>query len=93
MVQDGLAQPWRWTAPRWLAWAFVLGGLVLVPWTAYLLLTLPKTYTGEHYRGAWTGFDIVLLVALIVTGVLALRESPRLGLAAASTGTLLFVDA
>jgi hypothetical protein len=92
MTGDGALQKGR-QAPRWLALALVIGGIVLVPWTVYLLLTLPKTYTGTHYRGAWTGFDIVLLTALIITGLAAFRGSRLLAVAAAATGTLLFVDA
>lgn len=80
-------------APRWLAWALVAGGIVLAPWAVYLLVTLPTRYTGHFYPVSWAGFDVALLACLVCTGIAALRDSRWTDLAAATTGTLLFVDA
>lgn len=80
-------------ARRRLGWILVAGGAALAPWTVFLLLTLPKNYTGHHYKASWTVFDIVLLMCMLVTGIAALRGTRNTTLAAATTGTLLFVDA
>lgn len=91
--QDRASRPADGTVSRRLAWVLVGCGVALVPWTVYLVLTLPRVYTGHHYKASWTLFDIALLVALITTGIEALRGGRGTSLAAAATGTLLFVDA
>lgn len=47
----------------------------------------------SNYDVAWTGFDVMLLVALASTAYFALRRSRYLAVTAASTATLLIVDA
>jgi hypothetical protein len=79
--------------PCWIAPAFLLCAVVLIPWTAVLFLTLPRHYGASHWRLAWGGFDIGLGVALASTAIAVLRRSPRGEIAAAVTGTLLVCDA
>lgn len=78
---------------RWAGPAFVLFSLCMVPWTVYLGLSLPSRSVSPDYDVAWAGFDVILLVALATTGYFALRRSRYLATAAASTATLLIVDA
>jgi hypothetical protein len=78
----------RWTGPL-----FVLFSLILLPWTIYLAHSLPDRQVSSHYNGAWTGFDVMLLLALASTGYFALRRSRYLATAAAATAALLVVDA
>ncbi len=67
--------------------------LALVPWTIHLANTLPARQLSPHYRAAWVGFDIALLLMLAWTGLAAYRGSPRLSTAASAAGTLMLVDA
>lgn len=78
---------------RWAGPAFVLFSLGMVPWTIYLALSLPSRSVSPDYDVAWAGFDLILLLALAATGYFALRRSRYLATAAASTATLLIVDA
>ncbi|MGI8421747.1 MAG: hypothetical protein ACR2MU_05750 [Gaiellaceae bacterium] len=78
---------------KWIAPLFFLAGLVLLPWTLWLLLTLPAQHRSEHWSAVWTGFDAALAIALIATAVSAFRRSTWLEAAAASSGTLLLCDA
>ena len=78
----------RWTAPL-----FVVCALVLVPWIVILGTTLPQRQLSDHYGLAWTGYDAVLLLGLVLTGYYALRRSSRLPIAASATGALLTADA
>jgi hypothetical protein len=79
--------------PGWIAPAFILCAVVLVPWTAILFLTLPRHYGASHWRLAWGGFDVALGLALASTAIAVLRRSPLGEIAAAVTGTLLVSDA
>jgi len=79
--------------PRWLAWAFALIAVFLVPWTLWLTFSLPTRHVTHHYDVAWVGFDIGLAVAFAATAVAALRASPWLQVLATLTGTMLVCDA
>src|ERR1700675_2189150 len=83
----------RWLVPPWIAPAFFLCALILVVWAAFLILTLPRNYTANHWRVAWGGFDIGLGAALIATAVAVARRSPYAEVAATVCGTLLVCDA
>jgi hypothetical protein len=78
--------------PRWVAPAFALLAISLVPWIGYLAVSLPYT-TRVHDRTAWVGFDIMLMIMLALTAFLAWRGIARVALAATATATMLVVDA
>ncbi len=78
---------------RRYAWAYLVGAVILLPWIAYLADTLPRRTVALHYRGAWVGFDVFLVVALLRTAYLAFRVDPRIQVPATMTATLLLVDA
>jgi hypothetical protein len=78
--------------PGWVAPAFAVFAILLVPWIGYLAVTLPYT-TRVHDRTAWVGFDILLMLMLAVTAFLAWRGVARVALAATATATMLVVDA
>jgi hypothetical protein len=83
----------RWLVPPWIAPAFAFCALVLLPWAAFLIVTLPRNYTANHWRVAWAGFDLGLGIAMIATAIEVARRSPFAEVAAAVTGTLLVCDA
>jgi dolichyl-phosphate-mannose--protein O-mannosyl transferase len=83
----------RWLLPPWIAPAFLICAVVLLPWATFLILTLPRNYTANHWRVAWGGFDIGLGVAMVATALAVARRSPFAEVAAAVTGTLLVCDA
>ena len=78
---------------RRMAWLYALAAAVLIPWTAYLAVTLPKRDVTAHYRGAWVGFDLLLVAAVVLTAYYAFRVDTRVQLPATATATLLVVDA
>jgi hypothetical protein len=83
----------RWLVPPWIAPAFALCALVLLPWATFLVFTLPPNYTANHWRVAWGGFDLGLGTAMVATAIAVARRSPFAEVAAAVTGTLLLCDA
>jgi hypothetical protein len=79
--------------PRWMAPLFALLGAGTIPWTVYLSLTLPDRARTHNYRLAWVGFDVMLILAMLLTAYLAWRGRPLAGQAAGCTATMLIVDA
>jgi hypothetical protein len=78
----------RWTGPL-----FALFSVILLPWIAYIGVTLPARQLSPNYDIAWAGFDVMLLITLASTAYCALRRSRYLSTAAAATAALLIVDA
>ncbi len=78
---------------RRLAWLYTAAVVALVPWIAYLAVTLPKRNLDLHYRAAWVGFDLLSAFAIIRTAYMAFRVDERVQLSATATATLLIVDA
>jgi len=77
-----------------LALALVVVGVGLVPWTVYLVFTLPSRHVqDEFYDLAWAGFDVLLASMLVLTGIGLLRRRPWVQGVAASAATLLVCDA
>lgn len=67
--------------------------IFLIPWTTNLYLDLPTRVLANHWDIAWTGFDILLLISLLVTFYSAFKKLELTFIAAPITATLLIVDA
>jgi hypothetical protein len=76
-----------------LALLLLAAALVLVPWSGWLVISLPCRYVSRHWGIAWAGFDGGLALALALTGLAALRRADWLDRAAVAAGTLLAADA
>jgi hypothetical protein len=83
----------RWLLPPWIAPAFIVCALILLPWAAFLILTLPENYKANHWRVAWGGFDLGLGAVMVATAIAVIRRSPFAEVTAAVCGTLLVCDA
>jgi hypothetical protein len=66
---------------------------VLVGWIIILALTLHRSFHAQHWRGAWVGFDMVLLLAFAATGWSFWRGRQIVIACLLVTGTLLCCDA
>lgn len=86
---DGGATP----AFRWLVRLIAFSAVVLLPWAAYLALSLPASVSARHWPVAWTGLDVVMAAGLAATACLAVRRDRRMAFPAVSAATLLLVDA
>jgi hypothetical protein len=78
---------------RRMAWVYAAAGFVLIPWTIYLAISLPRRVVDTHYRGAWVGFDMILVTTIVLTAYFAFKVDTRVQLPATATATLLVVDA
>jgi hypothetical protein len=79
--------------PPWVGSAFLLLAVGLLPWIAWLFLSLPDEATAAHWRLAWGGFDVGLAAALATTAVLIVRRSTLTQAAAGVTAAMLACDA
>lgn len=82
----------RWPTNR-IAVIYLVLALLLLPWLVLLAIKLPDRQINQHYRLAWVGFDLMLMLTLSRTAWLAWRRSPYLVIVASVTATLLIVDA
>jgi hypothetical protein len=78
---------------RWVGPLFAVLALLMVPWTAYLAVTLPGQATAAHYDLAWAGFDVGLFLVLAWTAWTAVSSSRWLPVAASLNAGFLVVDA
>ena len=65
----------------------------LVPWAAYLGVSLPTRYTVSTWSLAWVGFDVLVAALLAATAWLGLRRRPEFALAAVAAAGMLGADA
>lgn len=86
---DGATRP----AFRWLVRAVAVSAAVLMPWAAYLAVSLPASVSARHWPTAWAGLDVVMAAGLAATAWLAVRRDRRMTFPAVSTATLFLVDA
>ncbi len=66
---------------------------VLAGWIVVLLLTLHQSFHARHWRGAWLGFDLILLLAFAATGWAFWRGRQIVIACLLVTATLLCCDA
>ena len=67
--------------------------IALIPWTLLYITQLPNRHTTDHWNVAWTGFDVLLAIALGVTAWSALRERAMLIVGLIVSSALLVCDA
>lgn len=79
--------------PSVLAFIYVVGAVLAIPWTSYLGYSLPTHHLFKHWDIAWVGLDIAILVSMLSTGILAFKKSLWVVIGASVTGTLLTLDA
>jgi len=73
--------------------ALICAGVALLPWSVYLLNSLPQTTVVSGWQIAWSGLDAMEAAALAGTGALLARGDDRYRLCAVAAATLLLADA
>jgi hypothetical protein len=77
----------------WLVRLIAASAAVLVPWAAYLAVSLPASVSARHWPAAWAGLDVMMSAGLAATAWLAVRRDRRMAFPAAATAALLLADA
>lgn len=70
-----------------------LGAVVLVPWTIYMAVSLPRRTFTAHWRLAWVGFDLLLGATLAMTAYFAWQRRQLVVVGLAGSAVLLVCDA
>jgi hypothetical protein len=65
----------------------------LAVWIIVLVLTLHRSFHAQHWKGAWVGFDFILLLSFAATGWAFWRGRQIVIACLLVTGTLLCCDA
>jgi hypothetical protein len=91
-LDDLITAPAQRRLRRIRLWLMIGAMIALVPWIVYLGLTLPDKYVAHNWETTWVGFDILLLLFIGTTVVLALLRRQLLVLSAFTTGVLLICD-
>ena len=71
----------------------VIACAVLIGWIIVLGLTLHRSFHTQHWKGAWIGFDFLLLLSFAATGWAFWRGRQIVIACLVVTGTLLCCDA
>jgi hypothetical protein len=69
------------------------GSIAMIPWLAYLSVTLPENYVAHNWPATWLGFDALLVGFMVATAVFGYLRRQVLLLAAFTSGVLLICDA
>ncbi|MFF4488191.1 hypothetical protein ACFY0F_17110 [Streptomyces sp. NPDC001544] len=78
---------------RRVLWQLGLCVAALVPWTAYLAVSLPDRFEARYWPMVWVGFDVMLLASLAAAGAAVwLRRQAMVPLSYVAA-TLLVCDA
>lgn len=70
-----------------------IGAVVMVPWTIYLAVSLPRRVVTNHWRLAWVGFDLLIGLALACTAWFAWHRRQLVVVGLATSAVLLVCDA
>jgi hypothetical protein len=70
----------------------LIAAIGLVPWAAYLALSLPGAHTAVHWNLAWTGFDLALAGSFGATAWAARRRPDLLAPILLASATLMTCD-
>jgi hypothetical protein len=76
-----------------IARLLLVASAAMLPWLAYLAVSLPPHTVAAHWDAVWVGLDTAETAGLLTTGLLLRRRDPRRSLTAAATSVLLAVDA
>ena len=78
--------------PRRIAALPLIAAIGLVPWAAYLALSLPGEHTAVHWQLAWAGFDLGLAGAFAAAAWAAARRPALLAPVLIAAATIMTCD-
>src|SRR5579859_7676184 len=79
--------------PRWSIILYGLLSVGLIPWIFNLAENLPTRHLVRHWDAMWVGFDVLMLIAVLVTLWFLIRGLVWVTISASVLATLFIVDA
>jgi hypothetical protein len=83
----------RLNIPRWVGLLYACMGIVLIPWIVVLAEYLPSKHLARNWDLLWVGFDIMMLIAILVTFYFVIKETIWVIMSASVLATIFIVDA
>jgi hypothetical protein len=79
--------------PKWAIALYVLMALILIPWIFDLASSLPSRHLEQHWGTVWVGFDVIMLIAIILTLYFMIKRTVWVVVSATALATLMVIDA
>ncbi|HSX47462.1 MAG TPA: hypothetical protein VLF63_01670 [Patescibacteria group bacterium] len=79
--------------PKWASILYAGLALVLLPWIFIIAEYLPTKQLAKHWDSLWVGFDIIILISILLTLYFIMMKKVWVIISASALGTLFIVDA
>jgi hypothetical protein len=79
--------------PKWAIYLYGFMAVVLIPWILILAEYLPAKHLARNWDPLWVGFDVMELIAIVLSLYFMLRRKVWVIMSASALATLLIVDA
>ncbi|HET9098258.1 MAG TPA: hypothetical protein VFN51_01430 [Candidatus Saccharimonadales bacterium] len=78
--------------PRWASALYAVLAVLFVPWIVILAEYLPSRHIDRNWDALWVGFDLLILIAMVLTIYFMLKRRIWVIMSATALATLLLVD-
>jgi hypothetical protein len=78
--------------PRWASFIYGAMAVILVPWIIHLAERLPTKHIADHWDTLWVGFDIIMLITMLITVWFMITRKVWVIVSASALATLFMVD-
>lgn len=78
--------------PKWASFMYGAMAVILVPWIINLAENLPTRHLARHWDALWVGFDIIMLITMLITVYFMIKRKVWVVISATALATLFLVD-
>jgi hypothetical protein len=78
--------------PKWAVALYAFLAIALIPWIVDLSTILPRHHSAQNWDTLWVGFDIIMLVTILITIYLIYKRTIWVVVSASALATLFIVD-
>jgi hypothetical protein len=78
--------------PKWASFIYGAMAVILVPWIIHLAERLPTKHIADHWDTLWVGFDIIMLIIMLITVWFMITRKVWVIVSASALATLFLVD-
>jgi hypothetical protein len=79
--------------PKWVTVLYGVMAILLIPWIFDLATSLPSRHITRHWDTLWVGFDVIMLLTLVVTIFFIVKRAIWVIVSATALATLWVIDA
>lgn len=78
--------------PKWAIILYALIAIALIPWIFDLASNLPTRHLDRNWDILWVGFDIMMLLAIVITVILMFKKTVWVIVSATALATFFLID-